>query len=220
MEKKYQTLKSIVESELKHASPAHDIEHVMRVYELCLSLAGTDPTIDLDVLKSAALLHDIARMKEDREVDHAILGAEIAERVLKSLGYKEEKIQRIKHCIIAHRFRGENEPKTKEAQILSDADKLDALGAVGIARSFVLAGELHEKIHSDVKMDEYVKQNLARSGRIKDLSKHAPNIEYETKLKRIPDRLYTPKAREIGQERLAFMEQFFYRLKREIKGES
>ena len=223
MDEKYQRLKEIVESKLKGASLAHDMGHVMRVYELCLYLAESEPTADLNVLKTATLLHDIARMRESREVDHALLGAEMAEKILKDLAYPEEEIQRVKHCIIAHRFKGEKKPETMEAQILSDADKLDALGAIGIARCFVLAGEYLEKIYSDAPIEEYVKQNLTGGrcgGRIKDLSKHAPNIEFETKLKRIPRRLYTLRAREIGRERLAFMEQFFQRLEKEIKGRS
>lgn len=221
MEEKYEKLKEIAEKELKQVSPAHDINHVMRVYNLCLHLAKYKPDIDLDVLKTAALLHDIARAKEDQNVDHAILGAEVSEKILRELGYPEEKIRHIKHCIIAHRFRSGNEPETKEAKILSDADKLDVIGATGIARSFILAGEYGQKIYSDTPIDEYIKENLVggkHNGRIKDPSKHAPNIEFETKFKHVPNKLYTQEAKEIAKQRLEYMRQFFERLKREING--
>lgn len=221
MEEKYQKLKEIVEKELREASPAHDINHVIRVYNLCLHLAKYESDVDLDVLKTAALLHDVARVREGRDVDHAVLGAEMSEKILRELAYPKEKINLIKHCIIAHRFRSGNEPKTKEAKILSDADKLDVLGATGIARSFILAGEYGQKIYSDTSIDEYVKENLVggkSDGRIKDPSKHAPNLEFETKFKYVPERLYTQKAREIAKERLQFMKQFFERLKREVSG--
>jgi len=221
MEEKYQKLKEIVEKELREASPAHDINHVIRVYNLCLHLAKYESDVDLDVLKTAALLHDVARVKEGRDVDHAVLGAEMSEKILRELAYPKEKINLIKHCIIAHRFRSGNEPKTKEAKILSDADKLDVLGATGIARSFILAGEYGQKIYSDTPIDEYVKENLVggkSDGRIKDPSKHAPNLEFETKFKYVPERLYTQKAKEIAKERLQFMKQFFERLKREVSG--
>ena len=127
MEEKYQKLKEIAENALREASPAHDINHVMRVYNLCLHLAKHEPDIDLDVLKTAALLHDIARTEEDKKghihelnVDHAILGAEMSEKILRELAYSEEKIKRVKHCIVTHRFRSGNEPETKEACIRRD----------------------------------------------------------------------------------------------------
>jgi len=228
MEEKYRKLKEIAEKALREASPAHDINHVMRVYNLCLHLAKHEPDVDLDVLKTAALLHDIARTEEDKKghihelnVDHAILGAEMSEKILRELAYPEAKIKQITHCIATHRFRSGNEPKTKEAKILSDADKLDVLGATGIARSFTIGGECGQKIYSDTPIDEYIKENLVggkSNGRIKDPSKHASNLEFETKFKHIPDKLYTQKAREIAKQRLEYMKQFFERLKMEIDG--
>jgi uncharacterized protein len=229
MEKKYRRLKTIVDREMEGTSPAHDINHVMRVYNLCLRLAEHEPDVDLEVLRTAALLHDIARTKEDKEghshvlnVDHAILGAEMSDKILRDLGYPEEKIGNIKKCIAAHRFRGRSEPTTIEAKILSDADKLDVLGATGIARSFTIGGECGERIYSDTPVDRYIKENLVggkSDGRIIDPTKHAPNLEFETKFIHIPDRLYTQKAREIAGERLEYMKQFFERLKREIDGQ-
>jgi uncharacterized protein len=228
MEPKYRQLKTIVEKEMAGASPAHDINHVMRVYNLCLKLARHEPDVDADVLRTAALLHDIARAREDKYghvpvlgVDHAALGAEMSDKILRELGYPEEKIKHTKHCIATHRFRGGSPPKTIEAKILSDADKLDVLGATGIARSYTIGGECAQKIYSDVPIDEYIKKNLAggkSEGRIIDPSKHAPNLEFETKFKHIPDKLFTQVAREIAGERLEYMKQFFERLKREIEG--
>ena len=222
-------MKIIVEKEMAGVSPAHDIKHVMRVYDQCLRLAIYEQSVDMDVLKTSALLHDIARAKEDAEghshvlnVDHAVLGAEMSVKILRELGYSDEKIKSVKRCIVAHRFRGGNPPTTIEAKILSDADKLDILGATGIARSFTIGGECGETIYSDAPVDEYVKENLAGgkpNGRIIDPSKHAANLEFETKFKHIPDKLYTKKAREIAKERLAYMKKFFKRLKREIDGQ-
>ena len=230
MEEKYRQLKMIAEKEMEGASPSHNIDHVTRVYNLCLELAKNEPDVDLDILKTAALLHDIARTREDRDVqagllnvDHAVLGAEMSAKILRALGYSEETIERVKHCIASHRFRGENPPRTIEAKILSDADKLDVLGATGIARSFTIGGENGQKIYSDTPADEYIKENLVggkANGRIIDPSKHASNLEFETKFKHIPDKLYTEKAREIARERLEYMKQFFERLKKEINGQS
>lgn len=224
MEKKYQKIKEIVEKEL--SCSAHNIEHVMRVYNLCLYIAKNEPIINLDILKTAALLHDIARVKEDQDnsgdIDHANLGAEMAEKILKDLEYPRQKIEEVKHCIITHRFRSGNAPKTRESKILFDADKLDVLGSIGIARSFIIAGQYGERLYSDVPLDEYIKKNLVDgkiNGRIKEMSEHAPNIEFETKFKHIPNKLYTKKAKEIARQRMGFMNQFFKRLKKEISGE-
>ena len=221
MEEKYQKIKKIVKKEL--SCSAHEIDHVLRVYNLCLRLAKNELDIDLDILKTAALLHDIARVKEDKDdsgnIDHAILGAEMAEGVLISFGDSKNKIEAVKHCIITHRFRSGNEPETKEAKILFDADKLDIIGLIGIARSFMIAGQYGERMYSDIPIDKYIKSNLVDgkpSGRIKMVSKHAPNLEFETKLKYIPDKLYTSKAKIIGEKRIIFMKQFFDRLKEEI----
>jgi uncharacterized protein len=229
MEEKYRQLKKIVEKEMEGASPAHDVNHVMRVYNLCLELAKCEPNVDLDVLRTAALLHDIARTREDKQghihvldVDHSILGAEMSNKILRDLGCSEEKIEHVKHCIASHRFRGENPPRTIEAKILAEADKLDVLGATGIARSFMIGGECGQKLYSDTPIDDYIKENLVggkSNGRIIDPSKHASNLEFETKFKQIPNRLYTQRAREIAIERLEYMRQFFERLKNEINGQ-
>ncbi len=96
MEKKFQKIKDIVEREL--SCSAHSMDHVMRVYNLCLHLAENE-NIDLDILKTAALLHDIARVKEDNDstgnTDHAILSSEMASPILRNLGFSEDKIKYI-----------------------------------------------------------------------------------------------------------------------------
>lgn len=213
-----------VEEEL-FSSP-HDMEHVNRVYKMCLRLAEDEEGINLKVLRTAALLHDIARVKEDIDssgkIDHAVLGASMVEELLRELDYTGEEVEDVKHCIISHRFRSEHQPETLEAKVLFDADKLDVIGAVGIARSFMIAGQYKEKMFSDTLLEEYIKENLVggkHDGRIKDVSLHAPNIEFETKTKRIPGRLYTQLGREIAKERLKFMERFFESLKRDLEVE-
>jgi len=210
---------SFVEEEL--SDPIHGIDHVMRVYRLCLELAKHEEGVNMEVLTLAALLHDIAREREFEtttgEVDHAALGAEVAEEVLRELGYPEETVEEVKHCIIAHRFRSQVKPRTIEAKILSDADKLDVIGAIGIARCFMLAGRMGQRIWSDVPLEEYVRENIV-IGRIKEWDKHAPNLEFELKLKHIPDVLYTERAKEIARKRMEFMEEFFRRLKEELEG--
>ena len=226
MKKKYQKIKKIVEKEIVGAESGHDINHVMRVYRLALELVKNDKEIDLGVLMPAVLLHDIAQVVEQKDksgkICHAKLSAKMAQKILKKFKYSQDKIDKIIHCILAHRYRAigaETEPKTKEAKILFDADKLDALGAFGIARSYTWVGKNNAKIYTDISIKDYIKNNLTnnkKNGAIKDKTKHSPIIEYETKLKYIPDRLYSQKAKKIAKKRLAYMKLFFDRLKKEV----
>lgn len=219
-EMKHKKIIEIVQDKL--TCSAHNLDHVFRVYNLCLLIAQHEKDIDLEILIPSALLHDIARVEESQdktgEIDHAVLGSVIAEDILRTLEYEEEKIEKIKHCIIAHRFRTGNEPNTMEAKILFDSDKLDVIGASGIARTFMLAGQFGQRLIVNESLDEYLKGNTVENGRLKDVSKHTPFIEYEVKFKKIPDKLYTDKAKEIGKERLKFMDEYFNRLKSEIEG--
>ncbi|OYT32331.1 phosphohydrolase [Candidatus Woesearchaeota archaeon] len=222
MELKFLKIKEAVEKEL--SCSAHSMDHVMRVFNLSLRLAENED-VDLDVLKAAALLHDIARVKEDNDssgnTDHAVLGAEMAVPILKNLGFSDDKIKHVQECIVSHRYRTGHKPKTKEAQILFDADKLDTLGAIGVARAFVWVGRNNAKIYADYDLEEYVKNNLGGeiNGRIQDKTKHSPQIEFETKLKFLQDKLHTRKAKEICKERLEFFKSFLNRLEKEVKGE-
>lgn len=216
MDIRHKRIREIVEKEL--SCSAHNLDHVLRVYNLCMFLSKYEENVDLEVLIPAVLLHDIARVKESKdksgEIDHAILGSEMAEDILRNLKYEEDKIEKIKHCIITHRFRTDNRPKTIEAKILFDADKLDALGSIGIARCFMLAGQFGQSLSVKNPIDT----NTSDNGRLKDVAKHSPFIEYEVKFKKIPEKLHTKKAKEIGIERLKFMDDFFKRLDLEIEG--
>lgn len=216
---KHKKIKEIVEKEL--SCSAHNLDHILRVYNLCILLSKFEENVDLEVLIPAALLHDIARVKESQdktgELDHAVLGSQIAEGILRDLEYEEENIKKIKHCIIAHRFRSGNAPKTIEAKILFDADKLDGLGAVGIARTFMLAGQFGQSLSISESLSDYISNNTTENGRLKEVSKHSPFIEYEVKFKKVPGQLYTKKAKEVGLNRLRFMDEFFKKLSLEIE---
>lgn len=222
MNQKFQKIREFVGKEL--SCSAHNMDHVMRVYNLCLKLPENED-VDLEVIKASALLHDIARVKEDNDpsgnTDHAFLSSEMAVPILEEVKFSKEKIKHIQNCILSHRFREAREPETKEAKILFDADKLDCLGAIGIARVFVWTGRNNANIYTDTDVEEYIKDNLGgkRDGRIRDKTKHSPQVDFETKTKFIVDKLYTEKAKKIGKERLNFYKDFLERLEKEIKGE-
>ena len=215
----------MVEQEIQ-GDAGHTIDHVKRVFRTAIQIASSYEDVDMEVLKAAVLLHDVARLREDNDplgkTDHAVLGAEIAEGILMELNYPGETIERIKHCIRTHRYRSDERPDSIEAKILYDADKIDLLGSIGIARSYMIAGEYNESLYSLTPLDEYVKSNLVGGkpdGRIMDICKHSPNLEFETKMRNIPERLFTEEAKEIADERMRFMEEFFLRLRRDISGD-
>jgi len=149
--------------------------------------------------------------------DHHVRGAEIARRIL--AGHPPEFVEAVAHAIEAHRFRAEPPPRTLEAQCLSDADKLDAIGAVGIARVFAYAGArgtaLWRRPWRAIATDggDAVASPQALG------SHYTPVHEFVFKLNRIPQQLYTATARAIAAERQAFMVAFFDRLDKEMTGE-
>lgn len=212
-------VKAIVMEEL--SCSAHNMEHVMRVVDLCKILSRYEEGVDGEILLVSALLHDISRVEEDTDttgkIDHAVVGAEKAGEILRELGYPAEKVDKVRQCISTHRFRSGSGPQTPEAKILFDADKLDVLGAVGLARTYMMSGQYGQSI--DFDFENYsLDDNSNDNGRLKDMSKHSPFIEFECKYKKIPDRLFTNKAKEIATERLAFMDDFFKKLKEELRG--
>ena len=212
----------IVNKEL--SSSAHDLSHVYRVYKNGMEIAKAHGDINFDILKAACLLHDIAKVKEDLDasgqIDHAILGSEMASQILTDLRCDEFFINAVCNAIKTHRYRGKLTPETIEAKILYDADKLDILGAVGIARSYMIAGEYRQSLIFEGNQDEYILTNLVGSdinGRIKDVSLHTPDLEFNLKIRSIPNRLFTESAKEIAEKRLKFMELFYDVLYEEVK---
>lgn len=228
MTEKFQKIKKLVEQELdQEKDSTHDIDHIMRVYNLAMAIAKTENNVDMDILQAGVLLHDIGCAKEANDpsgqTDHAVIGAEMAKAILENLGYSESQIKHIQQCIISHRYRTDNKPESIEAKILHDADKLETAGAIGIARAFSWIGKHQAKIFKKVDdINEYAKENLTEgklNGRIMDKSKHSVHINYETKDKFLLDNLYTESSKRIGKERLAYYKEFLDRLDKEVIGE-
>ncbi len=190
------------------ADAIHDLDHVLRVLALAERLAREEGA-DLEIVRTAVLLHDVARGQGDRLLtDHAQAGAELASRLL--AGHPAEKVEAVVHAIAAHRFRGGPAPETLEARVLHDADKLDAIGAIGVARAFAFGGHEGQRLWADVP-PEYQETESNRH-------EHTPVHEYHLKLVKIQDRLLTESARKLAQERHAFMVAFFERLEQEVCG--
>lgn len=206
------TLHNIIEEVkrlMSHAQGSHGWDHVERVYRLCIRI-GKKEGVDLEILKMAALLHDIGRddeIKSGGTICHAERGAILAKQILERFGVSQEKIDKVIHCIETHRFRGTRAPKTLEAKVLFDADKLDSIGAVGIGRAFLFAGEVGARLHNkDVeirKTNAYGREDTAFR-------------EFSLKLKDVKDKMLTKEGMRLAKDRHKFMVSFFERLHDEV----
>lgn len=193
-------------------SPAHDWHHVQRVERLADNLADEYPEADRRTLRAAVLLHDIGRAREDRgEIgDHAAWGAREAREVLPEHGFEDHKqIDAICHAIAVHRFSTDPEPETLEAKLLCDADNLDALGAVGVARCFTYGGERGEVIH-DPDLPPEADDSAVGATQCN---------HFDKKILDLPERMYTDAGREIAADRSDFVEQFLERFEQEVAGQ-
>ena len=186
----------------------HDFDHVLRVLALAERI-GQAEGADMDVVRTAVLLHDIARAEADAHGgDHAAMAAERARALLR--GAPPDFIEAVAHAIHAHRFRNDLTPRTLEAQVVFDADKLDAIGAVGVARAFSFGGLHGQRLWVDEVPPGY-------DGRVLT-GEHTPHHEFHYKLSKIKDGLYTRTGRAIAQERHRFMAAFFARMADEVAG--
>lgn len=189
---------------------AHDAQHIYRVLYNALEIAKTEAGVNYDVLITACLLHDIGRKEqfENPALCHAMVGGEKAYDFLTGNGFDAEFSQKVKHCIQTHRFRKTMQPESIEAKILFDADKLDATGALGIARTLMYKGNVVEPIY-----------NVLPDGTIGDGSGEEPPSffrEYKFKLEKLYDKFYTARGTELAQQRREIAATFYASLYREV----
>ncbi len=209
--RRFKELRKISHRYCAEEGGAHGPDHSERVYKMAVRI-GKTMDADLEVLAVAGLLHDIGRAKERTargKICHAEYGAKLAESILAEVGYQPEKIKEISHCIRTHRYRGTEKPQSLEAKILFDADKLDSIGAIGIGRAFLFAGQIGACLHNQEldpeQTESYSQQDTAYR-------------EFQIKMKRVQGRMLTPMGTEIAAKRHRFMEIFFERLNNEIYG--
>jgi uncharacterized protein len=201
-----------LERKVTHATlgldPAHDILHIKRVVKKAKEFCIKEKAC-IEVVVPAAWLHDLVLVKKNdtRRKQASVLSAEAAIDFLKELGYPEKFFDHIYHAIVAHSFSGGIEPKTLEACIVQDADRIDALGAVGIARCFATAGLLKRSFYSEE--DPFCKNRFSND-QLYTLD------HFFIKLFKIVESLKTQSAHEEGQKRLKIMKQYLEDLSSEI----
>lgn len=190
---------------------AHDREHIYRVLYTALDIARTEQDVDYDVLVCACLLHDIGRKEqyENPAVCHAKAGADKAYAFLVEKHFSKEFAERVRRCIRAHRFRRDCRPQSIEEKILFDADKIDASGTIGIARTLLYKGQLAQPLYS-----------LTPGGQISDGTDDSQESffqEYKYKLEGIYDSFYTARGKEIAKDRQASAVSFYRSMLQEVR---
>ena len=168
---------------------AHDKEHIYRVLNYSLYLADNENNIDYDVLIAASLLHDIGR--DGKKKDHAIIGSEMAYDYLPTIEFPKEKVEAVCHAIKFHSNKSYGKQQTIEAMILYDADKLDAVGVMGIARSLIGIGNYNNPMYEIVNNKINTDENSDNDTFIR---------YYMSRIAKNYDRFFTAKAKDLAEQ--------------------
>lgn len=205
-------VKKKVAKMLEGRDPAHDFEHIMRVYRNA-EFIGKREGAEMEVLLAAALLHDIVVYPKgsSKTAKSADDSADLAEKILQEYGWPKERIDRTCYCIRTHSYSKRLIPATLEGKILQDADRLDALGAIGVARTFSVGG-------SEKRLFYNPEDPFWLSGRSPE-DRQWTLDHFQAKLLKLKDSMHTHTAKAMAQERTAFMEKFIKQLRHEISYE-
>lgn len=202
-----ESLRALAELRCRDAGPAHDWSHVERVTRLAHEIAVAEGA-DVEIARAAALLHELWNYPKDHP-DRARSGdvaAEHAAVALREAG-QVRLVEPVAACIREHAWSKGVTPSSLEGRVLQDADRLDAIGAIGVARCFATAGELGGKL--------YAPRDPMCAARAPDDRAFAID-HFFAKLLRIPDRLHTPAARALAAPRVAAMRAFLHAFAEEL----
>lgn len=189
--------------------PAHDHAHFIRVVTTAKRLAETEKA-RLEIVVPAAWLHDLVNVPKNdpRRSQASRLSAQAARGFFETIGYPRELWDEIGHAIEAHSFSAQIEPKTVEAAVVQDADRLDGLGAIGLARVFSVGGLLSRRIYEPT-------DPFAQKGRkLDDLENTIDH--FFVKLFKTAETLRSSAGREEGKRRAEFMKAYLVELGREV----
>ena len=190
------------------ADPAHDLSHIKRVVNNALHLSDIEGS-DRVVVLPAAWLHDCVQVPKDspQRAEASRLAADEAVRFLRTLAYPEDRLDAVHHAVAAHSFSAGIPVESTEAGVVQDADRLDALGAIGIARCLLTGGALGSDIYDPY--DPF--------GEHRALDDKAFMVDhFFTKLFKLPATMQTPAGRVEAERRVAHMRTFLEELRREV----
>jgi uncharacterized protein len=188
-------------SQFEHDDGAHDIHHLNRVWNLAQTMLIEHPEADAMVVLAACYLHDVVNVPKNHP-DRTLASrqaARLACAQLEKVGFPVEKLEGVAHAIEAHSFSASITPTTIEAKIVQDADRLDALGAIGLARLFYTAGRMGSAF-------AHPSDPLALQRTLEDRAYALDHIEQ--KLAKLPSTMQTAIGRRIGLARLEWLRAF------------
>lgn len=188
---------------------AHDFTHILRVVQNATLILKTEEA-DNDIVIAAAWLHDCVILPKNHphRKNASSLAADKAKRFLNRKSFPKGKIEQVAHAIEAHSYSAKIPTKTIEARIVQDADRLDAIGAIGIARCFTVGGALNRSLyHPD---DPFCTK--------RDPDDAQWNVDhFYEKLLKLPQAMNTQSAKKEALRRCEFMQTYLDRLKEEIE---
>lgn len=190
------------------ADPAHDLAHIKRVVNNASQISEIEGA-NVGITVPAAWLHDCVPVGKDdpRRAQASRLSADAATEFLAGLGVSEERCTAIAHAIESHSWSAGIPPRTLEARVVQDADRLDALGAIGIARWMMVGGALGNALYDPD--DPFSERREPDDGRWS-------LDHWQTKLRELPAQMQTGAGRAEAERRLQVMEGFLGALRREI----
>ena len=198
----------------QHQDAAHDLCHFRRVWATAQKLAADDD-VDMLVILTACYFHDIVTLAKNhpQRQRSSILAAEETRRLLREefAQFPAEKIEAVCHAIAAHSFSAQIAPLTTEAKIVQDADRLEALGAIGLARVFAVSGALNNIL--------FDADDPFADRRELDDKKYALD-HFQCKLLRLPETMQTEKGRAMALHNARFLVQYMAKLSAELRGDS
>lgn len=190
---------------------AHGFDHALRVYNLGQYIAIQE-NADLEIVGAACLLHDIGRERGEEKDNHEKIGADIAREVLREIDFPKNKIESVVQCILVHRYSKGIKPEFKEDKIVQDADRLEEIGAIAIARGLIEDMKKGKPLHDpDIPANSEYKSGG---------NKTSVNFLKEKSLKLKPETFHTFTAQELAKERYNFTKQFVDRVIEEWNFES
>ncbi|WP_281212993.1 HD domain-containing protein [Shewanella insulae] len=206
-----QTFESLFSQFLESVAPtdaAHDVQHITRVVKTAKRLCGLESAC-AEVVVPAAWLHDCVTLAKDdpRRSQSSKMAADKAVAFLAEVGYPQQYLAAIHHAILAHSFSASVAPETLEAKIVQDADRLDALGAIGVVRCLQVGAALGRPLYDGE--DPFCRERAA------DDSRYTLD-HFKQKLFTLADTMQTAAAREEAQRRTRVMQGFLDQLAQEI----
>jgi uncharacterized protein len=188
---------------------SHDRSHLLRVAANAMAIAAAEPGCDRVVLTAAVVLHDCVEVEKNSPLRSraSLLSADRGRTILAELGWEQGRVEQVAHAIAAHSFSAGIAPETLEARIAQDADRLDAIGAIGVARCFYVAGRMGSRLYDPT--------DPSADGR--DLDDAAFALDhFGAKLFRIAGAFQTESGQALADARSATMRSFVEALLREI----